>query len=65
MAISKKEREIASKVEEKYEEIKDKYQEYRGFVIDYTKKKPVTALAIAAGAGILIGFVCNALRCRK
>jgi len=44
-------------IEEKLGELKDDSLEARDRVEDYVREKPVKSLLIAAGAGILLGFL--------
>lgn len=44
-------------VEQKFDELKDNSLEARDRVEDYVREKPVKSLLIAAGAGVLLGYL--------
>jgi ElaB/YqjD/DUF883 family membrane-anchored ribosome-binding protein len=52
-------------MEEKIEDLKEQVQTYKHNLTNYTQKNPITALALAAVAGILIGAGWNAMRSKK
>jgi ElaB/YqjD/DUF883 family membrane-anchored ribosome-binding protein len=65
MAASKKEEDFKQKAEEKIDALKQSYHEYKHSLVEYTQKNPITALALAAVTGILLGACWNALRSKK
>jgi ElaB/YqjD/DUF883 family membrane-anchored ribosome-binding protein len=65
MPRSKREESFKEKAEDKMEEIKETYEEYKDNLVGYIQKKPMTALCIAAAAGILIGAFWGAMRSKK
>ncbi|NTV52532.1 MAG: hypothetical protein HGA76_05920 [Candidatus Firestonebacteria bacterium] len=65
MTPTKKSENFQENVEEQIDIMKKKAEEYQHHLTAYIQKKPFTALAIAAGAGLLIGAGWTALRHRK
>ena len=65
MAILGKGEELKEKADEKIEEWKNKYQEYKHTLVGYTQKNPISALALAVTAGILLGSFWRAMHCKK
>jgi ElaB/YqjD/DUF883 family membrane-anchored ribosome-binding protein len=64
MASHKEER-FMETAEEKIGELKDQVLEYKENFVGYVQKNPMTALALAAAAGILIGACWKGMRCKK
>lgn len=65
MTLTKKSENFQENVEEQIDLMKKKAEAYQHRISEYVQKKPITALAIAVGAGLLIGAGWNALRHRK